>query len=72
MELDLCNCTSKTNLKGGTGIDTTELTSITDLTSLKTKVDDLDIDELKTVAEYLSKLSNVVDNDVVKKLCTIR
>ena len=31
----------------------------------KLKVDNLDVDKLKTVPADLSKLSNIVDNDVV-------
>ena len=31
----------------------------------------LDLDKLKTIPPDLSKLSNVVDNNVVKKLCMI-
>ena len=42
-----------------------------DLASLKTKVDNLDVNILKTVPSALSKLNNAVDNDVVKKLCMI-
>ena len=38
---------------------------------LKTKVDNLDVDELSTVPVDLSKLTNVLDNDVVKKLSMI-
>ena len=38
----------------------------TSLNNLKTKVDDLDIDELKTVPVELKKLSDVVKNEVVK------
>ena len=38
-----------------------------DLSNLKTKVDKLDIDKLVNVATDLSKLSNVVNNEVVKK-----
>ena len=38
---------------------------------LKTKVDNLDVDKLSTVPVDLSKLTNVVDNDVVKKLSMI-
>ena len=30
-------------------------------------MDNLDVDKLKTVPAELNKLSNVVDNDVVKK-----
>ena len=57
----------KSNLKGAIGIDTCRLASKTDLAILKTKVDNLDIDTLKTVSADLSKLSNVVFNGVVKK-----
>ena len=39
----------------------------TSLNNLKTKVDGLDISKLKTVPVYLKKLSDVVDNEVVKK-----
>ena len=39
----------------------------TDLTSPKELVDELDIDNLKSLPVDLSKLSNEVDNDVVKK-----
>ena len=36
------------------------------LNNLKTKVDDLDVGKLKTVLKDLQKLSDVVDNNVVK------
>ena len=39
----------------------------TNLANLKTEVDKLDIDKLVLVPTDLSKLSNVVKNDVVKK-----
>ena len=35
--------------------------------SFKSKVDKLDIGKLETIPVYLSKLSNVIKNDVVKK-----
>ena len=38
----------------------------TSLNNLKIKVDDLDIDELKTVPVESKKLSDVVKNEVVK------
>ena len=47
------------------------MTSKTDLGSLKTKVDSLDVDKLETGSADLNKLSNVVDNGVAKKLCVI-
>ena len=37
------------------------------MANLKTEVDKLDVDKLTTVPVDLSKLSNVVNNDVVKK-----
>ena len=36
------------------------------MSSLKSEIDKLDIDKLKPVLTDLSKLSNVVDNDVIK------
>ena len=55
------------DLKGAAGIDTSTLASKKDLASLNTKVDNLDVNKIKTVPAALSKLSNVVDNDVIKK-----
>ena len=63
----MCNYVKKANLKGTTGIDTSMLASETDLAGLKTKVGNLDVCKLKTVSARLSKLSNVVDDDVVTK-----
>ena len=37
------------------------------LFSLKAKIDKIDVDKLKTVPVDLSKLSNIVKNEVVKK-----
>ena len=39
-----------------------------DLSSLKSKVDKLNIGRLETTPVYLSKLSNAVKNDVIKKI----
>ena len=39
----------------------------TNLAALKTKVDKIDTDKLKTVPDDLAKLSNFVKNEVVKK-----
>ena len=41
------------------------------LASLKTEVDKLDIEKLVPVPVDLSKLSDVVKNDAVTKLCMI-
>ena len=53
-------------LKGVTDIDTSMLTSKIDSVGFKTKLENLDVDELKTVPADLSKLSYVIDNDIVK------
>ena len=45
------------------------IASKTDLAILKTKVNYLDVDKLKTVPAGLGKLSNVVDDDVIRKYC---
>ena len=48
-------------------IDTSSFALKTNLTNLKTEIDKLDIDKLVPVPVDLSKLSDVVKNDVVKK-----
>ena len=65
--MDLFNYPTKADLKGVAGVDTSNLASKSDLASLKVEVDEIDIEELKTSLADLSKLSNIVDNDVVKK-----
>ena len=67
VELDLTNYTTKTDLKNTTHTDFSSFTSKTNLSALKTKVDKIDVDKIKTVPDYLAKLSNVVKNEVVKK-----
>ena len=49
IKLVLSNYAKKANLKGAISIDTSKLVSKRDLASLKTKVDNLDIDKHKTV-----------------------
>ena len=58
---------TRTDLKRTTGVDTSEITKKTDLASLKLEVDESVIDKSKAVPVDLSKLSNAVDNDIVKK-----
>ena len=67
VELNLSNYATKFELKEATGIDTSELTAKADLACLKAEVDKLDIDKLNIALVVLSKLSNVVNNEVVKK-----
>ena len=67
VELDLSNYPTKTDLKNVTHVDVISLTSKINLASLKTEVDEIDADKLKTVPVDLAKLCNVVKNDVIKK-----
>ena len=67
VKVDLSNYATKTDLKNVTHVDTSSFALKTNFTNLKTEVDKLDIDILAPVAADLSKLSDVVKNDVVKK-----
>ena len=67
VELDLSNYATKTDVKNITHIDASGFASKTNLAALKTEVDKIDTDKLKTVPDDLAKLSNFVKNDVVKK-----
>ena len=84
----MSNYVTKARLKNATGVDTLKSAKKVDLASLKSDVDQLDIDKLKNAANglnslksklgklgadefvapvNLSKLSDVVKNDVFKK-----
>ena len=56
-----------TRLKNATGIDTSKFAKKADLASLKADVDELDIHKLKILSDDLIKLSNVADNNFVRK-----
>ena len=71
VELDLSSYATKTDLKNVTHADVSSFASKTNLASLKTEADKIDVDKLKTVPIDLAKLSNVVKNDVVKRLITM-
>ena len=58
---------AKADSKVAVGVDTSHFAIKSDLASLKAAVDKIDVDQQKTVPDDLSKLRNVVDNDVVKK-----
>ena len=57
----------QTDLKNVTHVENSSFSLKTNLASLKTEVDKPDIDKLVSVPVYMSKLSDVVRNDVVKK-----
>ena len=67
VKVDLSNYATKTDIKNISHVDTSSFTLKSNLASLKTEVDKLDIDKLVPVLVDLSKLSDVVKNDVVKK-----
>ena len=67
VKVDLSNYGTKTDLKNVTHVDTSSFALKTSLANLKNEVDKLEIDKLAPVPVDLSKLSDVVKNDVVKK-----
>ena len=67
VKIDLTNYATKDDIKNITHVDTSSFALKTNLSSLKTEVDKLDIDKLVPIPNDLSKLSNVVKNDVIKK-----
>ena len=68
VKVNLSNYATKTDLKNISHVDTSSFALKTNLASLKTEVEKLDIDKLVPVPADLSKLSDVVKNDVAKKL----
>ena len=67
VELDLRNYATEKDVKDITHIDASGFALKTNLAALKTEVDKIDTDKLKTVPTDLAKLTNVVKNEVVKK-----
>ena len=67
MKVDLSNYATKTDLKNVSHVDVSSFPIKSNLASLKTEVDKLDIDKLVPVPEDLSKSSDAVKNYVVKK-----
>ena len=66
VELDLANNATKTDLKNITHVGVSSFASKTNLAALKTEVDKIDADKLKTTPTDLAKLTNAIENDVVK------
>ena len=67
VKIDLSNYATKADIKNISHVDTSSFALKTNLANLKTEVDKLDIDKLVPIPADMSKLSNVVKNDVVKK-----
>ena len=67
LDLDLSNYATKDDVENITQVDVSSYESKTNLAALKTEIDKINIDKLKTVPNDLAKLNNVVKIDVVKK-----
>ena len=67
VELDLANYATKDDVKNFTHVDVSSFASKTNLAALKTEVDKIDADKLKTAPADLAKLTNAIEHDVVKK-----
>ena len=67
VKVDLSNYATKADIKNMSHVDTSSFALKSNLASLKTNVDKLDIDKLVAVPVDLSKLSDKVKHDVVKK-----
>ena len=69
VKVDLTNYATKADIKNISHVDTSSLALKANLANSKTYVDKLYIDKLALVPVDLNKLSDVLKNDVVKKLC---
>ena len=66
VELDLSNYATKNDL---THVDVSSFASKTNLAALKSEVDKIDVDKVKTAPVDLVELTNAIENDLVKKNC---
>ena len=67
VKLNLTNYATKTDLKNITHVDVSSFAIKTNLAALKTEIDKIDVDRLKTTPVDLAKLTNDVEHDLVKK-----
>ena len=68
VKIDLSNYATKTDIKNISHVRTSSFSLKTNFTNLKPDVDKLDIDKLVPFPVDLSKLSDIVKNDVLKKM----
>ena len=66
VKVDLSNYATKDDAKNVTHVDVSSFASKTNLAALKTEVDKIDADKLKTTPTDLAKLTNAIEHDVVK------
>ena len=65
VKIDLSNYATKTDSKNISHVDTSSFALKTDLANLKNEVNKLDIDKVVPIPVDLSKLSDVVENNLV-------
>ena len=70
-KVDLSNYATKADIKNTSHVDTSSFALKSNLVSFKPEVDQLDINKLVPAPVDVRKLSDVVKNDVVKKLYMI-
>ena len=68
VKIDLSNYATKTDIENISHVNTSSFALKTNLADWKTEVDELDIAKLVTIPNDLSKLSDVLKNDVVKEI----
>ena len=67
VKVDLCNYATETDIRNISHVDSSIFALKSKLASLKIELDKLDIDKLAPILGDLSKLSDILKNDVVKK-----
>ena len=67
VELDLSNYATKKDINDITHVDVSGFASKTNLAALKSEIDKIYVGKLKTAPTDLAKLTNAVENDLVKK-----
>ena len=72
IKLDQSNYATKSDLKNATGIDTAKSAENADLANLKSNIDKLGIDKIKTVPSVLHTLKSKADELGIRKLETTR
>ena len=68
VELNSANYATKDDARNITHVNVSSFASKTNLAALKTEVDKIDTDKLKTIPTDLAKLTNATEHDVIKKL----
>ena len=71
VKVDLSNYATKRDIKNISHIDTSSFALKSNLASLKTEVDKLDIDKLKSLLNNLSNLKSKVDKLDIDKLAPV-